>query len=91
MKESALNAKIQAYLKSQGCYVIKTIATNKAGTPDILACYKGRFIGIEGKLDYNKPSALQLAHIEMVKAAGGLATTAYNIDQVKSLIMECDS
>lgn len=91
MKESQLNAKIQAHLKSKGAYVIKTIATNRSGVPDILACYKGRFIGIEGKLNYNSPSDLQLAHIQMIKTAGGIAAPAYSITDVIEVLKECDS
>ena len=34
----------------------------RAGIPDIIACIKGRFIGIEVKDEGNKPSELQLAH-----------------------------
>lgn len=34
----------------------------RAGIPDIIACYKGRFIGIEVKDGNNVASELQLAH-----------------------------
>ena len=35
-----------------------------SGVPDIIACYQGRFIGIECKANGGKPTALQKKHLE---------------------------
>jgi hypothetical protein len=43
------------------------------GIPDILACLHGRFIGIEAKAGTNTPTAIQLANLKKIDAAGGLA------------------
>lgn len=56
------------------------------GIPDIIACYKGRFIGIEAKEPGNKPSELQLAHGRQIKKAGGIFGVCYSLDDVKKLI-----
>jgi len=43
------------------------------GTPDILACLRGRFIGIEAKAGSNKPTDLQTSNLISIDKAGGLA------------------
>ena len=91
MSEQKFNKKVQDYLKAKGAYVIKTISTNRAGVPDILACYKGRFIGLEGKFGSNKASALQLHNIEEIKKAGGIAGTIYTLEDVDALLLELDN
>jgi Holliday junction resolvase len=91
MSEQKFNKKVQDYLKAKGAYVIKTIATNRAGVPDMLACYKGRFIGLEGKVGANKASALQLHHIEEIKKAGGIAGVVYTLEDVDSLLLELEN
>jgi hypothetical protein len=44
-----------------------------SGTPDILACLQGRFVGIEVKAGYNKPTALQVQALRRIEEAGGVA------------------
>ena len=88
MSEQKFNAKVQAYLKDKGCYVIKTISTNRAGVPDILACCQGRFIGLEGKFGKNTASALQEHNIEQIKKAGGIAGVVTTLEDVDKLLLE---
>lgn len=73
MIESKSNRQIIEYLESEGAYVIKTIATNRAGTHDIIACLMGRFISVEGKSETGKSSALQENKAYDIWKAGGLA------------------
>jgi len=42
-----------------------------SGAPDIVACIDGRFIGIECKAKGNKPTALQMKHLENIVEANG--------------------
>ena len=44
-----------------------------SGIPDIIACYQGRFIGIEAKANGGKPTALQLKNLNDIKNCGGQA------------------
>jgi len=73
--EAAVKAKIHAALKAQGAYAVNYIGGLHAnnGTPDILACLDGRFIGIEAKAGGNKPTELQLHNLRRIDDAGGLA------------------
>jgi hypothetical protein len=53
--------------------------------PDIVACYKGRFIGIECKANGNLPTALQQKHLREISIAGG---TALVIDETNIGMLE---
>ena len=73
--EAKVKAKIHAALKAQGAYAVNYIGGLHAnnGTPDILACLDGRFIGIEAKAGSNKPTDLQIVNLRKITEAGGLA------------------
>ena len=73
--EAKVKAKIHAALKAQGAYAVNYIGGLHAnnGTPDILACLDGRFIGIEAKAGSNKPTELQLHNLRRIEEAGGHA------------------
>ena len=45
----------------------------RSGVPDIIACYKGKFIGIECKAGNNKPTELQKKEIAKIQKAQGSA------------------
>lgn len=92
MNEGTLTRKMKQYLQSQGAYVenIWGGGFQAAGIPDLLACYRGRFIGVEAKLSYNKPSEIQKAKIKLINNAGGNAIVAYSLDDVKELLEQID-
>jgi len=65
-----------------------TFGMGSSGIPDIVACYKGVFIGIECKAGKNKPTALQLAKISAIIEAGGVAIVVNeeNINKVTTML-----
>ena len=76
--EQDRNKRTQDIVESFGGYIVKVISANKSGVHDMLACIPdskntGRFCSLEGKLDYNEMSKLQIAHKNKVILAGGLA------------------
>ena len=73
--EAKVKAKVHAALKAVDAYAVNYIGGQyaKAGTPDILVCLDGRFIGIEAKAGSNKPTALQIKALRDIDKAGGLA------------------
>ena len=85
MKEKQIENQIKKYLKSIGAYVVKYFGCtySQAGVPDLIICYKGRFIAIEVKTDSNKTSSLQDINIQQIKKAGGIAFVARNLEEVK--------
>lgn len=73
--ESKVKDKIHRILKGAEAYAVNYIGGQyaKAGTPDILACIDGRFVGIEAKAGSNKPTALQIHALRQIERTGGLA------------------
>jgi len=57
-----------------------------AGIPDIIVCYKGKFIAFECKLPGNKPTLLQTITLRKIIGAGGLAFVITDLNQVKEII-----
>lgn len=90
--EQAIQSDILKYLKSVGAYTIKVAAATKSGVPDIICCYKGRFIAIEVKRPETKTnvSPLQVANITMIINAQGEALVAWDKEMVKTLIDNID-
>jgi len=89
MKEQALIDQIKAYLNGipqlfywkahGGIY-------GTAGIPDIIICYKGKFIGLEVKAKGRKATVLQQITINKIIKAGGTAVVVYSLDEVKELL-----
>ena len=88
----AIQSDILKYLKSVGAYTIKVSAATKSGIPDIICCYKGRFIAIEVKRPETKTnvSPLQVANITMIINAQGEAIVAWDKEMVKTFIDNID-
>lgn len=84
LPEKRVETQIKNYLLSLGAYFIKTVGGSvAAGTPDIIACVNGKFIGIEVKRPTGgRVSELQKNHIKRINEAGGLAFIASSKDEV---------
>lgn len=82
--EIQLTKAIRKYLDMLGIWNWKPMQGLGAvkGIPDIICCWKGRFIAIEVKVGSNKPSKYQECKIKEINRAGGLAFVAYSIDDV---------
>lgn len=90
MKESDLIRKIGEYLKTvKGIFYWKEHGGmyGTAGIPDIIVCYRGRFIAFECKVGSNKPTVLQAQTIRQIIAAGGYAMVVKTVDEVRQVIM----
>jgi len=61
-----------------------------SGIPDILCCYRGRFIAIECKSGNKKPTRLQDAHLREITQQGGIALVINedNVSMLKQMIEE---
>lgn len=88
MREKSIENKIKAYLKSKGAYYVKYFGNSysQVGVPDILACYRGRFIGIEVKNEKGKTSPLQDYNLASIKEAGGISLVARSVNEVSKII-----
>lgn len=88
-KEKSITNAILKYLKSlDGCFAWKEHGGmyGTAGIPDIICCYKGKFIGIEVKRPEGKVSKLQKALLKKINTSGGVAIIAYSVDDVVKVV-----
>ena len=88
--EGVVKDRINKILKSYEVYYFYPPANGYGRTaiPDIICCYKGKFIGIECKAGNNKPTALQERELKLIQEAGGysLVINEKNIDDVRKLL-----
>lgn len=95
MKEKEFENKVKAFLKDQGCWVLKTWSNGvqRKGVPDLLVCCNGYFLGVELKAENGHPSELQLWNIEKIHEAGGFAIVLYpkDFERFKMVIRDLKS
>jgi Holliday junction resolvase len=88
--EKKVKMKVVEILKGFGVYYFyaSTGGYGASGVPDIICCYKSRFIGIECKAGKGKTTALQEKNIAQIIAQGGLAIVVNedNIEDVRTLL-----
>ena len=78
MTESQATTNLLAKLKEHG-HFWKASDRFRAGIPDIIGCYLGRFIAIEMKIDKNLPTLLQDHTMrDIVKNTGYAAVVRYS-------------
>ena len=78
MLEKVFENKIKKLLKEKEAYYVKFFGCGitTAGTPDILACVHGHFIGIECKADNGRLSELQRIKLKAIQNSGGMGLVA---------------
>ena len=88
--ESKVKKKVHALLKECGAYAVNYIGGQyaNAGTPDILVCYLGKFIGIECKAGRGKLTALQFKNLRDITTSCGVALVINetNLDYLKEVL-----
>ena len=90
MLESALQRKIQKYLKDNlpNAVVWKNHGNQYSviGLPDIMCVYEWKIICIEVKISGNTPTKLQEITLKKLKEAGAITGIAYSIEDVQKII-----
>jgi hypothetical protein len=56
------------------------------GIPDLIVCYKGRFVSFEVKTATGKVSVLQQVTINRIRAAGGIAEIVRSVDEARAVL-----
>lgn len=86
--EGTVKRRVTALLREYNAYYFSpaTHGYGASGVPDIVACHKGFFFGIEVKADAkkNKPTKLQMDNLERIEKAGGVAVVI-DADSVEHL------
>ena len=93
--ERDIVASIKAYLASLGRDVFfwkeHGGPYGTSGVPDIIVCYKGRFIGMECKLPDGHLTELQKRALRKINDAGGYAYRVESVDDAKKIIEKVDA
>ena len=78
-REKNFERKVKTWIRDGGGWVVKFHgdAFSTAGVPDLLACIKGWFVGIEVKADDGEPSELQIWTVKQIRKAGGVAVVLF--------------
>lgn len=73
--ESKVKKQVVAILKKHGAYYFYPVTGGygRSGVPDIVACYRGQFLGIECKAGKGTTTALQEKNLQDITANGGIA------------------
>lgn len=93
MRETDIVRSILTHLKSlDGCFCWKEHGGpyGTSGIPDIICCYRGRFLGFEVKTETGKPTKLQQAVIRKINRAGGTALIVRSVEDVKAALADID-
>lgn len=94
MLERDVVASIKKYLSSLGSDIFfwkeHGDPYGTSGVPDIICCYKGRFLGLEVKLPSGRLTELQKRAIEKINRAGGIACRVESVNDVKRVIAQVD-
>lgn len=89
MNETQLTKKIKDYLKTvKDCFFFKNHGGGygTAGVPDLIVCYKGKFLAFEVKVGKNKPTMLQELTIRQILKSNGYALVVRSVEEVKNVI-----
>lgn len=88
--ETKFKEKVLEDLKTiPNLWYVKTQEVSVRGIPDLLICYKGRFLAFELKVD-SPPEELQIYTLTKIKQAGGISSlvTPKNWKMVFGIIKE---
>jgi len=90
--EKWVKRQVVSRLRELGAYYFYPVASGymSSGVPDIVACYKSKFIGIECKANGNKPTPLQTKNLNEIKLCLGIALVIdeTNIDKITKVLLE---
>ena len=89
--EGAVKAAVKKLLDEMGIYHFSPVQNGmgRAGIPDIIGCYNGRFLGIECKAGKGKTTALQDLELEKIRQAKGFTfiVNENNMQDLKELLL----
>jgi Holliday junction resolvase len=93
--ERKVKKKVVRILDEFGAYYFYPVTGGygRSGVPDIVGCYKGKFIAIECKAGKGKTTALQDKNINAIRAQNGraLVVNEDNIADVIQLLIDIEN
>lgn len=91
--EARISRAIQKMIKERGGFAFKVHGSEHmmAGLPDIVACYRGVWIGFETKTPTGKVSARQAYVHRMIERAEGLVTVPRSVADASNVLDAVDT
>jgi len=88
LEKDIVNAIMRRLKTVPGCFCWKQHGGRwgTAGLPDIICCYRGRFVAFEVKTSSGKLSKLQEITIRRIQEAGGEAHKVTSVDEVLQIL-----
>jgi Holliday junction resolvase len=88
--EARVKAQVKKLLESKGVYFFMPVSNGmgRHGIPDVIACWDGKFLGVEVKAPGKRAntSALQDREINAIRLAKGLAIVVDDVSQLEELL-----
>lgn len=91
--EQRIKKDIKDALEARGAFwsAIKGGPHSKPGDPDMVACYKGHYIGIEAKTATGRLSEIQRLRAQQIRDAGGIWVEARSTAPVLEVLDTIDA
>ena len=88
MPEAKLKTEIRRYLNGIGAFWsnVQGGPGSKPGDPDIVVCYKGRYIALEAKSPTGVQSPIQKVRMYEIRDSGGIYEIVRTLDDVKKIM-----
>lgn len=89
--EGKIQASVLRYLREHRIWHFRANAgVGPSGLPDIIAIYKGYFIGLEIKTPTGRPTELQLLMQKSIREAGAISEIVRSVDEVEEILRRID-
>lgn len=88
--EGLLKTRIRKFFTANGIFwsSIQGGPGSKPGDPDLIACIKGHFVGIEVKTAGGRQSPIQKKREEEINASGGRYVVVRKMEEIEELLEE---
>jgi len=92
-KEKPIVTDVMNLIRKRGgwCEKIHGSEMQRRGLPDIMGCYRGRFLALEGKRPGKEPEPLQEEILDEIRWAKGIAVWFDSVEQVRELLDSIDT
>ena len=90
--EGRLKTEIRRYLSGIGAFWsnVQGGRGSKPGDPDLIVCYKGRYVALEAKSPTGRQSDIQKTRMEEIRDAGGIYEIVRTLKDVKQIMEEIE-
>jgi hypothetical protein len=91
--EKKIVNQVKTIINQRGGFAVKIWGSpqQEKGIPDLLCCYRGRFIALEGKrAEDDEPSPYQQYQMKRITNAGGVALVIRTVEEAEDLLNRID-